>query len=54
MNKYFNIAIVTALSVAITSFKGNAMSDLSQYVDRLSGSMAAEMYFRGLVYLLVW
>ena len=37
MNKYFNIAIVTALSVAITSFKGNAMSDLSQYVDPFIG-----------------
>ena len=47
MNKYFNIAIVTALSVAITSFKGNAMSDLSQYVDPFIGVDGGGNVFRG-------
>ena len=47
MNKYFNIAIVTALSVAITSFKGNAMSDLSQYVDPFIGVDGGGNVFQG-------
>ena len=47
MNKYFNIAIVTALSVAITSFKGNAMSDLSQYVDPFTGALCTFWYGKG-------